>query len=55
MPVKIFSGLVALALLLAYLLPVLFKLKEVALGVVVTIGVAMALIDLLQSLGSNDE
>ena len=55
MPVKIFSALVAISLLLAYLVPLVFKLKEVALGVVVLIGVTMMLVDLWQSLQSQDD
>ena len=55
MPVKIFSGLVALSLLLAYLVPLVIKLKQVSLGVVVLIGVVMMLVDLWQSLQSKDD
>ena len=55
MPVKIFSGLVALSLLLAYLAPLVFKLKQVSLGVVVLIGVVMMLVDLWHSLQSKDD
>ena len=55
MPVKIFSGLVAISLLLAYLVPLVIKLKEVSLGVVMLIGVVMALADLWQSLQSKDD
>ena len=55
MPVKIFSGLVAISLLLAYLIPLVFKLKEVALGVVILIGITMMLVDLWQSLQSKDD
>ena len=55
MPVKIFSGLVAISLLLAYLVPLVIKLKEVSLGVVILIGVVMMLVDLWQSLQSKDD
>jgi hypothetical protein len=55
MPIKIFAAIVAVALLLAYLSPVMFKLKDVALGVIILIGVAMMLVDLAQSLRSRDE
>ena len=55
MPIKIFSGLVAFSLLLAYLAPLVFKLKQVSLGVVVLIGVVMMLADLWQSLQSKDD
>ena len=55
MPVKIFSGIVAISLLLAYLVPLVIKLKEVSLGVVILIGVVMVLVDLWQSLQSKDD
>ena len=55
MPIKIFAGIVAIALMVAYLSPVVFKLKDIALGVVILIGIAMMLIDLRQSLKSEDD
>ncbi len=55
MPLKIFAGIVAVALMLAYLLPLVFKLKEVSLGVVILIALVMVLVDLRQSLRANDE
>ncbi len=55
MPIKIFAAIVAFVLLLAFLTPVVFKLKEVALGVIILIGFAMMLVDLWQSLQSKDE
>ena len=55
MLMKLFSGAVALALLLAYLVPLVVKLEEVELGVVVAIGVIMMLVDLAQSLREKDE
>ena len=54
MPIKIFSAVVAVVLMLSYLSPVVFKLKDVALGVVIVIGIVMMLIDLWQSLQSTD-
>lgn len=39
---KIITGLIGLALLLAFLLPPVIKLQKIALAVVVLIGVAMA-------------
>lgn len=54
MPVKIFAGLVAVALMLAYLMPLIFKLKDVSLAVVATVGVVMMLRDLWQSLRTGD-
>lgn len=53
--IKIFSGFVAISLLLAFLVPPVLKLKEVALGVVMLIGVTMVLVDLWQSLKSKDD
>lgn len=55
MPLKLFAGAVAIALMLAYLLPMVFKLKQVALGVVILIAFTMMLVDLWQSLQSRDE
>lgn len=50
MALKIFSAIVAVLLMASYLGAVVFKLKEVALGVVVVIGLVMMLKDLWQSL-----
>lgn len=55
MPLKIFAGLLAIVLMLAYLLPMLFKLKSIALGVVILIGLTMMLVDLWQSLQAREE
>lgn len=55
MPIKIFAGVVAATLLLTYLSPVVFKLKDVALGVIILIGVVMMLIDLWQSLKGKED
>ncbi len=55
MPVKIFAAIVAVALVVAFLGAPVFKLKDVALGVVILIGIAMMLVDLWQSLQSKDE
>jgi hypothetical protein len=55
MPVKIFSAAVAVVLVLAYLAPLVFKLKELSLGIVVLIGIAMMLVDLAQSLRAKDD
>ncbi len=55
MPVKIFSGVVAVVLLLAYLVPLVLKLKEVSLGVVILIGISMVLVDLWQSLRAGED
>ena len=55
MGLKIFAGGVAVALMLAYLLPLVVKLKEVSLGAVILIALAMMLIDLRQSLKAKDD
>jgi uncharacterized membrane protein len=54
MGLKIFSGIVAVALMVAFLLPLVVKLKDVSLGVVILIAMAMMLVDLVQSLKSRD-
>lgn len=52
---KIVCGLVAVVLMLAYLLPPLFKLKEVDLAVAILLGIALMLADLWQSLQSKED
>ena len=54
MPVKTFAAVVAVVLMIGYLVPVVFKLKEVALGVVIALGIAMMLVDLWQSFHEKD-
>ncbi len=55
MAMKIVAGLVAIILMLGYLLPPVFKLKDVELGIVIAAGLAMMLIDLWQSLKSKED
>jgi purine-cytosine permease-like protein len=55
MPFKILAGVVAMVLVIGYLLPPIFKLKDVALGAVICIGLALILIDLVQSLQSKED
>ena len=55
MGIKIFAAIVAIALVLAFLMPVVIKLKDIALGCVILIGIVMMLIDLWQSLQSKEE
>lgn len=55
MPVKLFSAVVAIVLMLSFLGAIVFKLKEVSLAVVVLIGVVMMLVDLRQSLKKTDD
>jgi len=54
MALKIFAGIVAVVLMVAFLLPLVIKLKEASLFVVIGIALAMMLVDLVQSLKSND-
>lgn len=55
MAIKYFAAVVAVILVVGYLVPVVLKLKDVALGVVISIGIAMMLVDLRQSLKSKDD
>lgn len=55
MGLKIFAGLVAVALLLTYLSPVVLRLRDPALTIVVLIGIVMMLVDLWQSLRSKED
>jgi hypothetical protein len=54
MAFKIVAGIVAAALFLAFVSPVVLKLKDVALSAVVLIGFAMLMVDLWQSLKSTN-
>lgn len=51
---KILFGVIGVVLMAGFLLPVVFKLKEVSLGIVIVIGLALMIIDMVQSLRSND-
>jgi hypothetical protein len=55
MAMKIVAGLMAVALMLGYLLPPVFKLKEIDLGIAIIAGVALMLVDLWQSLKSKED
>lgn len=55
MGLKIFAGIVAFGLMLAYLLPLVIKLKEPSLYAVIGIALVMMLIDLVQSLKSRED
>lgn len=55
MPFKIIAGIVAVTLVLVYLAPVMLKLRDVALTVVMLIGIVMMLVDLWQSLRSKND
>lgn len=52
---RILAGVVAVVLVVGYLLPPVFKLKDVALGAVICIGIVLMLIDLWQSLQSKED
>lgn len=52
---KIISGLLGLALLVAFLLPPVIKLQRPALALVVLIGVAMAAYEFYEQLRSKDD
>jgi hypothetical protein len=52
---KIVAGIVAAALLIGFIGPVVVKLKDPALIVVSVIGVGMMLVDIWQSLRSKED
>jgi hypothetical protein len=54
MAFKILAGVVAMVLMIAFLVPPIYKLKDVALASIVAIGIVMMLIDLWQSLQKDD-
>jgi uncharacterized membrane protein YqjE len=55
MILKILAAVVAVVLMVIYLIPPVYKLQEIELGVVVAIGLAMMLVDLWQSLRSKED
>lgn len=55
MPIKLFAAVVAVILMIGFLAPVVLKLKDVPLGIVISVGIAMMLVDLLQSLKSKED
>jgi hypothetical protein len=52
---KIAYSILAVILMLLYLSPVVWRLKQVDLSIVVAIGVTMMLVDVWQSLQSREE
>jgi len=54
MVLKIFAAVLAVALVVAYLTPPVYKLQDLELGAVVAIGIVMMLVDLVQSLRKDD-
>ena len=55
MALKVIASILALSLMLIYLSPVVLKLKDVALSIVVLVGVVMMFVDAWQSLQSKEE
>lgn len=55
MPLKIAYSVLAATLMVLYLAPVLWRLKQVDLTIVVVVGVVMMLVDVWQSLKSKEE
>jgi hypothetical protein len=55
MALKIFAGIVGIALLLAYVGPVVLKLKDIPLTIVAVLGIGMMLLDFWQSLRAKDD
>jgi len=51
---KIFSGIVAIGLLVAFIGPVAVKMKEIPLILLALAGIGMAVVDLWQSIRSKD-
>ncbi len=52
---KVVAGVLAAALVIAYMAPVVWRLQDGALWVVAGIGVGMMLLDLWQSLQAKDD
>jgi len=55
MKYKYFAAILASGLVIAYVAPVIFKLREVSLTIVVLIGIGMLLVDLWQYLHSKGD
>lgn len=51
---KVFAGILSAALLIAFIGPVVIKLQDVALTIVVLLGLVMMLYDLWQSLREKE-
>jgi hypothetical protein len=55
MAFKVLAGILAAALLIVYLAPIVLKLRDPALTIVAVVGIALMLIDLWQSLQSKGD
>lgn len=53
--IKIFAGIIAVTLMFAYVAPIVVRLREPALTIVVLTGIVMMLVDLWQSLRSKED
>jgi hypothetical protein len=51
---KLIFGVIAVALVAAYVVPIALKMRDYSLGVVVALGLLMMIVDMLQSLRSKD-
>lgn len=55
MGTRLVFGLVGIALVLGFLGPIIFKLKSIALGIVMLIGVAMMIYDFIETLRGRED
>jgi len=55
MAFKIFAGIVAVVLFAGFVLPYVLKMQDIALGIVVLIGIAMMARDLWDTFHEKDE
>ena len=55
MTIKILAASVAIAMVAAYLCPLVFKMKDLALAIVVLVGVVVMLVDMWHSLRKPEE
>ena len=55
MAFKIFAGIVAVVLFVGFVVPYVLKMKDIALTIVILIGVGMMAVDLWQSLRSKED
>jgi hypothetical protein len=55
MLIKYISAVIAVVMVVCFLLPPVLKLQDIALGVVILVGIAMMLADLWQSLQKKED
>ena len=55
MPFKIFAGIVAVVLFVGFVMPYVLKMKDIALAIVILIGLAMMARDLWDTFHEKDE